>query len=127
MNDLAAAIWDHWEDYQHGLYRPVLDAARSELSLALLRDPGYFEEVSREMLREWPNSARHNLTHMWSGRNAWIGQASCCYAHGATSADTRAAWGLLTNAEQIAANSVARAVRFVWERGEHDAQTALAL
>jgi hypothetical protein len=124
---LVEAIWDYWEDYRAGMYRSDMDPWRSALSEALLGDPDHFYEVAREMIREWPNSAHHNLVNMWSGRNAWLGQAACCYAHGATAADTKAAWGLLTNDQQRAANAVARTVQEQWERGKHDAQTVLDL
>lgn len=124
---LAAAIWDHWEDYRHGLYSPFMHPDRQAASAGLLRDPDHFREVACEMLRAWPNSAYHNLSNMWSGRNAWLGQASCCYSHGATAADTRAAWGTLTQIEQRLANEVARCVRAEWERSTRDAQAVLDL
>lgn len=127
MTVLAAAIWDYWEDYRHGLYVPAIHSDRVELSAKLLADPDHFIEVAREMLREWPYSAHHNLVHLWTGRNAWVGQASCCYAHGATSADTRQAWGMLTNDEHRAANAVAVHVREAWERRTRDAQAVLDL
>lgn len=104
--------WLEWEDYRAGMYRSApLDEQRIRESAFLLTDPGGFREVAREMIREWPVAARQNLDHMWTGRNAWIGQAACCYAHGATSAETRAAWGTLSNPQQMAANKVARTIR----------------
>lgn len=105
--------WLDWEDYRAGMYRTTSapDPDRVRESAFLLTDPGGFRETAREMIRQWPNAARQNLDHMWTGRNAWIGQAACCYAHGATSAETRAAWGTLTNSQQIAANQVARTLR----------------
>jgi hypothetical protein len=117
--------WSEWEDYRGGMYGTEMNLTRLDQSAALLRDPERFRETAREMLREWPNAARHNLIHMWSGRRAWIGQASCCYSHRATSVTTRHAWGTLTNDEQRAANAVADEVHAEWERGWHDAQTAL--
>lgn len=120
--------WIKWEDWQAGMYRPGLpDPIRVADSYRLLRDPGGFAEVAREMIREWPNAARQNIHNLWTGRNAWLGQASCCYAHGATSIDTRAAWGELTSHEQTAANTVAAAVRAAWEKEERDAQAVLDL
>lgn len=123
---IAAGIWDYWEDYQHGLYTPGSDPARVAASARLLGDPDCFWEVAREMVRAWPNSARHNLTNLWTGRNAWIGQASCCYSHKATSSETREAWGTLTQQEQRRANDIARGVRDLWEKGQRDAQTLFA-
>lgn len=114
--------WTEWEDWKAGLYADEVTATQVDHSRALLADPEQFGEVAREMVRSWPVAAFHNLRHMWSGRNAWIGQASCLYAHGAPAAATRQAWGLLSNEDQIAANAVAVAVRTAWER-EGYAQT----
>ena len=116
-----------WEDYLAGMYAMDWDYDRQVEAAALLADPDQFYEVATEMLREWPNAARHNLHYLWSGRNAWIGQASCCYSLGATAADTRAAWGTLSNVQQNTANAVAKRVRLKWERTWRDAQTTLAL
>ena len=103
--------WDDWDDYLAGLYekRPIEDSKVAS-SVALLSDPDQFFEVAREMVREWESAAKQNLVHIITGQQAWIGQASCCYAHGATSEETRTAWGLLSNSVQDQANSVANAV-----------------
>lgn len=115
--------WDEWEDYAAGMYEPTVRDETVQLSAQLLSNPDAFMEAAREMLREWPNAARHNQQHMWSGRNAWLGQATCCYSHGATGAETREAWGTMTNTAQNAANDVAMTVRKSWEKGLQDAQT----
>jgi hypothetical protein len=119
--------FDSWEDFAAGMYRQRLDAEHISLAEQLLRDCEAFREAATEMVREWPTSARQNLDHMWSGRNAWLGQATCCYSVGATSAETRAAWGLMDNGAQRSANEVARLVRLARERGHHDAQASLAM
>lgn len=119
--------FDAWEDFASGMYESRIDPAQVEMSAALLRDVNAFDEAAREMLREWPTASVQNIRHMWSGRNAWIGQATCCYSLGSTSPETRAAWGLLNNTEQRAANEVARLVRAAWEKGHHDAQASFAM
>jgi hypothetical protein len=119
--------WSTWEDYLAGMWRPDMAPDRQEAAAHLLKDVDEFGEAAAEMLREWPNAAVQNLVHMWSGRNAWLGQATCCYSVAATSSDTRAAWGTLTNGEQRRANEVARAVRTTWERSRQNAQETLAL
>ena len=119
--------WSDWEDYNAGLYATTFSPTGEAASLALLCSPEAFREAAREMVREWPNAARHNLAHMWSGRNAWVGQATCCYAHQATAVETRQAWGRMSNEQQRAANLVARDVRAEWEKGQADAQTLFAV
>lgn len=108
--------WHEWEDWNAGLYLPDYTPAQVDASFALLTHPGHFEETAREVVREWPNAARQNLINMWTGRNAWLGQASCLYAHGAPGAATREAWGRMTNDQQRAANVTAERVRNEWGR-----------
>src|SRR5262249_32973109 len=98
--------WTNWEDYAAGLYAPRFDAGQVQESVKLLSDPAEFDAAAREMIREWPNAAKHWL-NLRSGRKSWIGQAACCYHHGATSTETRHAWGMLVNRVQVSANEVA--------------------
>ena len=119
--------FDSWEDFGAGMYAPRLDPETVAMAQGLLTDCEAFREAATEMVRDWPTSATQNLRHMWSGRNAWLGQATCCYSVGATAGETRAAWGLMDNGAHRAANDVARAVRLAWEKGHVDAQTSLAV
>lgn len=110
--------WIDWEDFQAGMYRldyTALDVKAAEL---LLGNPDEFHEVAREMVRAWPIAAHHNLKNMWTGRNAWVGQASCLYAYNVPSIATREAWGRLTLDQQRAANAVADRVRIEREQGD---------
>lgn len=118
--------WDNWEDWRAGLYQTLHTIEHVNDSATLLCDPDAFYETALEMVREWPHSSVHNLVHMWSGRNAWLGQASCCYAHGAPGGATREAWGQMTNTEQNAANTAARSVRDHYER-QRNGQTLFAI
>jgi hypothetical protein len=116
--------WERWEDYQAGLYDRDMDEERQRDAAVLLADPDRFREAAKEMIRSWPFAAIHNLERMPHSRNAWVGQATCRYSVGATSADTKVAWGTLTNAEQRAANEVAIGVRESWDKERRDgAQT----
>lgn len=102
--------WDSWEDYAAGLYQHRLAPGRVQDSVRLLSDAAGFEEAAWEMVCAWPNAADHNLYLLTTGRQAWIGQATCCYHHGATAEETRAAWGQLSNETQDRANKVASAI-----------------
>lgn len=116
--------WDDWEDYKAGLYeKRALRASVINQSAELLSDPDQFLEVGLEMVREWGNAATQNLVNLATGKQAWIGQASCCYAHGATADETKVAWGLLTNWKQIGANRVADSIEAGFMRGRNHAQT----
>jgi hypothetical protein len=101
--------WSNWEDYKAGLYEHRFYMGQVQASVKLLSDPDQFAEAAREMVREWPHAAAHNL-NLPSGRRAWIGQATCCYHHGATASETASAWGRLSNEAQRRANKIASAV-----------------
>lgn len=115
-DEFSPVPWHTWEDYQHGLYTVTFTPDDITASAALLADPDQFLEVAAEMVREWPVAAFHNLTNMPTSRNAWVGQASCLYAHGAPAVATRQAWGLLSDAQRRDANKVAETIRVRWEQ-----------
>lgn len=108
-----------WEDWRAGLYAHITepDMRTVESSVRLLTDPDQFLEVAREMIRAWPNAAEHNVRSLWTGRRAWVGQASCLYAHGATSIETRIAWGQMDNSQQRQANRAADVAIAEYKRG----------
>jgi len=116
--------WTEWEDYNAGMWntRPI-DEAKVVLSVATLSDLGQFLETGREMIREWQTAAIHNIVSLKTGRRAWVGQASCCYSHKATSAETRQAWGQLANMEQRAANDIADIIIAEYNEGRTSAET----
>jgi hypothetical protein len=103
--------WIKWEDFQAGMYRREFETVHVADAAALLSNPDEFAEVANEMVRAWPIAAHHNLKNMWTGRNAWIGQASALYAYDAPAIATRLAWGTLSLDQQRAANAIAEAVR----------------
>ena len=118
--------WDSWEDYAAGLYRhrPCTRGVWVQESVKLLSAADEFGEVAREMIHAWPNAAAHNLNlNLRAGRQAWIGQATCCYHHGATAEETAAAWGRLSNRTQSRANRIAATVADEYLNGGHRAET----
>ena len=114
-------IWHHyttWEDYQNGMYEEVKDDGKPERifdSMNLLSDTMELEIVMSEVTEKWFYACQQFLTHKASNRNAWLGQAACCLAHGATESETRKAWNMLTIEQMEAANSVAVNVIRKWE------------
>jgi hypothetical protein len=116
--------WGLWEDWTNGFYVVRHDPSRIEASASLLADKTRFANAARLVLEEWPNAAIHNLNHMWSGRRAWLGQAACLHSHGAVAAETRTAWGQLSNRQQSDANRTAESVIIGW-RGHAQARLAL--
>jgi len=115
--------WEQWEDYKAGLYQPHYTFGDIENSRQLLSEPDRFSDAATEMVGEWPNAAIQNLSNMWSGRNAWVGQATCLYVHGSPAAATRDAWSSMTEQAHINANRAAVQVRTVWERRRDGGET----
>ena len=119
--------WNEWEDYAAGLYTTRAWQAMSKESVLLLTSPEGFWECALEMVREWPKAAEQNIGRHETGHRAWIGQATCCYSHGATSEETKRAWGGLTNDQQDAANKVADAVKEAYLYGRNRGQALFDL
>lgn len=111
--------YEKWEDWKDGLYRLTLDPVDEILisrSARLLSDPELFHINALRVITAWPYSAAVNLSNRSRNRQAWLGQASCCFACGSPEDLTKQAWHRLSPAEQDAANAVADRVIAEWER-----------
>ncbi len=82
---------------------------------SLLCNSELFEITSQKMVDAWPFAAEANLTNRSRNRQAWIGQATCCFAYGSAEHQTKEAWHQLTSQEQAAANLAADKVISHWE------------
>lgn len=106
-----------WEDWKAGMWRaPTNSSKEAELAAHILSTPQTFYYAARNMLRDWPKSATHNLTNLGQNRLSWVGQATCCHLAGIPESVTRQAWWTLTAAEQVAANQTAEKAIAWWER-----------
>ena len=118
---------DQWEDFLAGMYvlsvPPEAEQEFIDDSEELLADPIELNRAMSTVIAAWPIAARVNLSHVARNRQAWLGQAACCYTHGAPEYLTRLAWHRLMPAEQAAANRVADINIAIWERGHSNAQT----
>ena len=114
-----------WEDYQHGLYTKTTgkdekhDEVLTKQCASLLSDQNWFFRIAREMIHNWPNSADVNLTNPSRNKQAWIGQASCCYALGAPEFITKFAWNQLSPLQRIEANKTADVIIKMWLESHH--------
>lgn len=72
----------------------------------LLTDIPEFKRVLKSVTTEWKHSCEHYLTNSAMNRIAWLGQASLCYEYGIPS-EFRGGYGLLTEAQQLAADEAA--------------------
>jgi hypothetical protein len=110
--------FDKWECAQAGFYETkppkgmTADHCRAYYR-ELLTDIPEFERVLSLVVSEWKHSCEHYLTNGAMNRIAWLGQAALCYKHGIPS-EFRGGYGLLTEAQQIAADEAALRALNVW-------------
>ena len=100
--------YEKWEDWKAGMYRQcqydnqLIDDAKS-----LLSSPHEFLKAGREMVASWKYAAEQNLTDKSQNRQAWVGQASCCFKCGVPEHLTRMAWREIENSIRVTANEIA--------------------
>jgi hypothetical protein len=110
-----------WEDYKNGLYdlENYYDEQQTEsmtyAAKEILTNSTYFLETALKVISEWHNAAEVNLSNNSRNRQAWIGQASCCYRLKIPEYITKYAWRLMTPEQQQEANRVADLAIKEWE------------
>lgn len=103
--------FDKWECAKAGFYETkppkgmTADHCRAYYR-ELLTDIPEFERILSHVIAEWKHSCEHYLTNGAMNRIAWLGQAALCYKHGIPS-EFRGGYGLLTEAQQLAADEAA--------------------
>lgn len=118
--------YSYWEDHAHGMFQITKGDNNNIIkdAAALLNDPDKLLEAMRHVAFKWKHSAEMNLSNRNRNRQAWLGQASCCYAVEAPEELTKRAWGTLTTKERDTANGVADKVIVEWEE-RYNAKTWL--
>lgn len=109
-----------WEDANNGMYDTTTRITEEEtekltqLAIKLLSDPEKFYLTAKDMINDWSISAEQNLTIASRNHEAWIGQASCSYAHKIPERITKFAWRMMKVSAQSEANMVAQRVIDEW-------------
>lgn len=85
------------------------------MSAELLSDQEEFFSQGVEMCKMWHYSAEQNLTDSSMNRRAWLGQATCCFNHGAPDYATKDAWWTLSEDTRRLANATADKILAEWE------------
>ncbi len=108
---------DKWEDHKAGMYAITCDNQSGAIQRAkqLLSNPYMLETYMRAAATFWTFSAEHNLSCISRNRQAWLGQAACCYFAGCPEYTTKMAWRLLTDKQRDEANAVADKIIEEWE------------
>lgn len=107
-----------WEDFQQGMYEMVcfIDEQRMIHDCEqTLKCPEWLLECMLFVSHNWQYAAENHLTNLHRNRQAWLGQAACCFIHGAPEYITKKAWGNLTDKQQKTANDVADQVIKDWQ------------
>jgi ParB-like chromosome segregation protein Spo0J len=103
--------FDKWECAAAGFYETKPPAGMTADNCRayyrdLLTNIPEFERVLAEVTSEWKHSCEHYLTNSAMNRVAWLGQAALCKKYGIPS-EFRGGYGLLTEAQQLAADEAA--------------------
>lgn len=113
------AAYNETEEFHAGMWRTVgseTEALRLiGQSVALFRDGTRFQVAVDRVMAEWPVSCRVEFTR-YGNQRAWLGQAACCLACGASESCSRRAWWKLTDAERTEANRIADGAIGAWHR-----------
>lgn len=107
-----------WEDYKMGMYEKTCfmdDESMVRACEATLSCPELLWECMQFVSHNWGHAAEHNLTNLNRNRQAWLGQAACCFIDGAPEYLVKRAWNNLSAEKQRAANAVADEVIKEWE------------
>jgi hypothetical protein len=118
-------IWSHyekWEDWQNGMYSTSCQFKELYIGRAqrLLSNPEDFSIACDSVIKNWPISTAYNLSNPECNRNAWLGQAACCFVHGVPEILTRVAWGRMSNMDRFNANKIASFCINNWVKKHED-------
>lgn len=108
--------YNKWEDYHAGMYDECKEgrAERVIKAAEILGTPDICREAMEKVVAEWKIATEYNFSNAEINRKAWLGQAACsCYA-GIHEDETREAWGIMTEAQRIEANSIASDIIKKW-------------
>ena len=100
-----------WEDTKNGILESNFNEKETEeltkKSKELLCNSEEFYKVALKVIKNWIYSSEQHLSNRSRNRQAWIGQASCCYKYKVPEHITKYAWRLMTKEEQDGANYIA--------------------
>lgn len=106
-----------WEDANAGLYNmSQYDDELIRKCILIFEDQELFWDVLCQMRIDWEKSFEFNLSNKTQNRKAWLGQAACCYNHGASFNVTIAAWRMLSEKNKVESNETAQRMIDLFEK-----------
>jgi len=115
---------DLWEDIKHGMYASIpshtheVSAPIIKAAAEVLTNCEALYQAMEHVAFNWEFAADFNLSNVSINRQAWLGQAACCFEVGANEGQTKAAWRTLTEDQQDCANGVADKIIAEWEESK---------
>lgn len=110
--------YEKWEDWQNGMFSNHNPLNQDKLvwdAKGLLSNSGKLHDAMNSVIESWKFAAEENMSHRGRNRQAWLGQASCCFVHKVPEHLTKIAWNMLTDQQRIEANEVADIVIKKWD------------
>jgi len=110
--------WEDWNNGQFNVEKRYSEKQEEELCKKvkeLLSDSKEFYKIALKVINEWVFASEHNLTNSSLNKQAWIGQASCCYKYKIPERITILGWKMLSPTQQKEANNVADKIIKIWE------------
>jgi hypothetical protein len=107
-----------WEEVAAGMwnkYNSRIEESMYYTAKAFTADAKLYGQWMLKVLDAWPFSCEQNLSCGGMNRQAWIGHAAVCLAHGIPEHVTRLAWWTLTTQQQDEANAEADKAILIWE------------
>lgn len=108
-----------WEDVKNGILEDNYNEYETEdltfKAKELLCSPEDFAEIATRVIKNWKYASEQHLSNKSRNRQAWLGQASCCYKWRVPEYITKYAWRMMTKEEQDKANHIADLIIKAWE------------
>lgn len=97
------------EDWNQGLYNKTCSNQEEKIKTCvfMLGMQTVFEHYAVKVIEKWPYACAHYLTDSGRNKQAYIGQAACCFYCGAPEFITKIAWNKLDKKTQESANKTA--------------------
>lgn len=100
--------YQKWEDFHNWLYEFwELTEERKEKCFDLLTNLEQLETYMKLVVDNWVNASEQQMTNPSRNKQAWLGQASCCFYCWANEDNVKEVWKMLSEEQQAEANKVA--------------------
>jgi hypothetical protein len=110
------APYTEWEDYKNGMYTLTTPIDSDIIKGAeLLANENLFFKTAFNVITNWVVATNVNLSNNSCNKQAWIGQATCCYLYGNNELTTRKSWAMLTDEQRYRANLIADKIVNIYE------------